>query len=57
MALDNANGEARVRIKYLNRENMDWVLQRLEDVRAYNAGLITEIPQLLTDLPSVSQLS
>jgi hypothetical protein len=55
--LDNANGEARVRIKYVNRENMDWVIQRLEDVRAYNAGLITEVPELLADLPSVSQLS
>jgi len=56
-ALDNANGEARVRIKYLNRENIDWVIQRLEDVRAYNAGLITEVPQILAELPSLARPS
>ena len=56
VALDNANGEARVRIKYLNRENIDWVMQRLEDVRAHNAGLVTGVPQILAELPSLERL-
>jgi hypothetical protein len=49
IALDNANGDARCSIKYFNRENLDWMVRRLEDIRAYNAGLITDVPRLLAD--------
>jgi hypothetical protein len=51
IALDNANGEARCSIKYFNRENLEWMVERLENIRAYNAGLITDVPDLLSGLP------
>ena len=36
VALDNADGEARCRIKYFNKENLPWMVARLDEVKTYN---------------------